>query len=106
MTARYELDDELAAYWTRCCDGKLPLGARVARRIAEEERSKGGTSMEAYRCPFAHLHNHGPEWHVGQPMSVPEMFNVASLLRARSGNAPAAPGSGRRESRRDRRKHR
>lgn len=87
------LDERLAALWARCCEGKVAMSARAARAVAAQSRiaptTPDGTPVNAYRCPFASEHDDpGADFHVGRPISVETMVEVAGLLRARSGNSP------------------
>lgn len=76
----------LAEWEARACTSKVALGERAARAIAS--RATDDDKLTAYSCPF------GEHYHVGHPLTPEHLAELAGLLRARSGNAPAEPGTG------------
>lgn len=93
-----DLAAELADLEHRSCLSKQALGRAAARNLAVASQH-GHTEhgpFEAYECHFC------GSWHVGHALSMAAIAKMATLLRARAGNAPTPPGSG--TTRRQRRK--
>lgn len=62
--------------WAHGCEGKRRLGQQAAMAIVADARTEG-IALNAYRCLF------GDHWHVGGPLSVRRMRQVAAYLRKR-----------------------
>lgn len=94
-----DIDEQLARFRERVCDGKVAMAQRHAHDLVARLRADGDDHLlEAYGCPFCH------DWHVGHPLSSTGLTALAEALRARTGNAPTTPGTG--TTRRQRRKER
>jgi len=68
----------------RGCAGKVPLGKRAARSIAEQARREGNR-VTAYRCPWAE----DGHWHTGHVPSMQRVEQIADAIRQRAQD-PAA----------------
>lgn len=85
----------LEQWRARSCTGKRAYTAKTARWISAQSHAgtlpgdEGGDPLCAYTCPFAADHPAGEgDWHVGHALGVEALFEIARLLRERSGNAP------------------
>lgn len=82
------VDEQLDAWRARACDNKAAYGEGASRGLAARIREHDDPHVVPYPCPFC------DSWHIGHDLGMESLMRIAMLLRARSGNAPAVPGSG------------